>query len=837
MVLTSGWEFERSMTKIKTGQSFGGSMQAWLYPSYIYNLKGDGKHSLIINSHSNSRFFGHTWNNTTKEWENDNSILAGISQIVYPEYRLATAFVYNLRGDDTYICILHHITFRGFYWNGISWIEDSTLITGLPSDISRGTSHCILDGINGKTYLITGLSINSLYRAFYWNGSSWIEDTNLASGLSMGVYGRITGGYNIFNNNKWSVILSSMNGTSYKVFTWEETSWIQDTLNESGLYAYNGNSYLYPTVGYNINEDNKWTLISGVGQTAVLVSFIYNTIETNIIPQHTNISVTKVLAVTFSINISYPISWDHKIKYSINSDMSDPLWSDLFIDYYNVSLKVDFLNPNTTYYCEAYTFVPWNETYYAKSPQFTITTLQSITPLNVSPGTNIQDALEMLPLEGGTLQLLDGIHEINYVILLNKNNIHINGSSNTNTEVRIVGDFANNTLFGMHKTYPGAFEDWASRIMLDNISYSNFKVTSTITIGKNIFGIIYAKNISIDNIIDLTTIPEINFVYSLGASSGNPETTGLKAENVSVINCYSEYGGATWFITTNILIDNCIFKHEHIDINRNNSNIYITNCQIYSTHYNYGIRGHGGNHVYILNNILQSGSQWGIWIDGLNDTHIEGNYFRGFSVGGVVLQPQGPRIYTMIKNNIFDSCNAALYTTEYSYGHEDLNSDVYFYNNTVINCKNGINMTSLWIQVNAINNIIINSTEYGIRYVNTTVPSLMNYNNVWNNILGNYLGKTADATDTSINPLFADISTKDFHLKSQYGRYDSATKTFINDTVTSSCISAGDPTFDNSKSYWYLTQPIIELGVYGNTSESSNNQCPTPICNINMTQV
>lgn len=73
----------------------------------------------------------------------------------------------------------------------------------------------------------------------------------------------------------------------------------------------------------------------------------------------------------------------------------------------------------------------------------------------------------------------------------------------------------------------------------------------------------------------------------------------------------------------------------------------------------------------------------------------------------------------------------------------------------------------------------------------------------------------------SADPLFADIDHSDFHLKSEYGRWDGTTWV-TTDGVTSPCIDAGDP----QDLYANETSPNgfrINMGAYGNTAEASRS--------------
>ena len=69
----------------------------------------------------------------------------------------------------------------------------------------------------------------------------------------------------------------------------------------------------------------------------------------------------------------------------------------------------------------------------------------------------------------------------------------------------------------------------------------------------------------------------------------------------------------------------------------------------------------------------------------------------------------------------------------------------------------------------------------------------------------------------------------DYHLKSQAGRWDTATKTWVQDEVTSPCIDAGDPNtpvgfepFPNGGR--------INMGAYGGTAEASKSYFGKPTC-------
>jgi len=72
------------------------------------------------------------------------------------------------------------------------------------------------------------------------------------------------------------------------------------------------------------------------------------------------------------------------------------------------------------------------------------------------------------------------------------------------------------------------------------------------------------------------------------------------------------------------------------------------------------------------------------------------------------------------------------------------------------------------------------------------------------------------------DPLFADLINGDYHLKSQAGRWDTKSQSWVQDDVTSPCIDAGDPSFPVGDE----PQPnggCINMGAYGGIAEASKS--------------
>jgi len=134
------------------------------------------------------------------------------------------------------------------------------------------------------------------------------------------------------------------------------------------------------------------------------------------------------------------------------------------------------------------------------------------------------------------------------------------------------------------------------------------------------------------------------------------------------------------------------------------------------------------------------------------------------------------------------------------------------------------------------NNIII--VDGGSRYAiyAASLPTASDYNDLYvaNGAYAGYYNSVArtnltdwkvatgkDTNSLSADPLFADVTGGDYHLKSKDGRYVSD-GIWTNDTASSPCIDAGDT---NSA---YSLEPApngsrINLGVYGNTEQASRS--------------
>jgi len=174
------------------------------------------------------------------------------------------------------------------------------------------------------------------------------------------------------------------------------------------------------------------------------------------------------------------------------------------------------------------------------------------------------------------------------------------------------------------------------------------------------------------------------------------------------------------------------------------------------------------------------------------DVEIHHNIF--YKIGGtttnpairVLWNPENVKVY----NNVFANCaNALGFET---YGSLDFRNNIFYDNNAIIRTSDSADAQNCIFEYN-------------------------DFFPTWSGM---------SATDISLEPLFVDPTNHDFHLKSQYGRWNPITESWVTDSVTSPCIDAGDPTSDYSNE----PQPNggrINMGAYGNTTEASKSLSAT----------
>ncbi|WP_135610699.1 right-handed parallel beta-helix repeat-containing protein [Methanococcoides sp. AM1] len=198
--------------------------------------------------------------------------------------------------------------------------------------------------------------------------------------------------------------------------------------------------------------------------------------------------------------------------------------------------------------------------------------------------------------------------------------------------------------------------------------------------------------------------------------------------------------------------------------------------------------------------------------------------------GGIVEKSETTGNYihhNLIYNSIGDDGNGGGISV---YGYEDVAIE----SNTIVNgdgdgisTKEYFGSTSTTgFTITATNNIIsgmdyYNGRGYGINNIESGKHTIISdYNNIYDNELGNYNNVVEGAHDIHLNPDFYDMSNGNYHLKSTYGTWTGTSWELM--ATHSSCIDAGHI----SSSYSNEPDPNgnrINIGRYGNTVEASKS--------------
>ena len=210
------------------------------------------------------------------------------------------------------------------------------------------------------------------------------------------------------------------------------------------------------------------------------------------------------------------------------------------------------------------------------------------------------------------------------------------------------------------------------------------------------------------------------------------------------------------------------------------------------------------------------------------------NVIRGSDDHGIVLRDKSSPI---VMNNVISNCSSAGIAVENS-------CTALLVNNTIVNCPRGLRLFDLgrwgppyrlnpgggtatvinciiWDCAQAMTLADTSNTQVTDRGSHVTV-SYCDIKGGRNSISvsGTYSTVTWGQGNINIDPRFADPGNRDYHLKSQAGRWDPKSESWIEDNVSSPCIDAGDPNSDWAAELWPHGKRI-NMGAYGGTPQAS----------------
>lgn len=261
------------------------SVRAGIYASYptldldgtfCYNCTGTGYWEFIIGTFS-GYFAGYYYNDSADQWQTDGGFSGAGSNIVnglLSGSRVNAELMYNFTGDGTYRLFTTGTGVNTvYYWNGTSWVSDSSLVEGDLLDIDWLSTGFNVTG-DGTWKMIASRFTNDNALAYYWNGSKWLNDSQLMCGICDGgatnQCGEQKGGYipnliymgGITGEDRWSFV--SRNNSATIIKTWNGTCWVNDLDDENVL---TGIVYgVSPMdISYAFNVTGTGTLIALIG--------------------------------------------------------------------------------------------------------------------------------------------------------------------------------------------------------------------------------------------------------------------------------------------------------------------------------------------------------------------------------------------------------------------------------------------------------------------------------------------------------------------------------------------------------------------------------------------
>jgi parallel beta-helix repeat protein len=224
---------------------------------------------------------------------------------------------------------------------------------------------------------------------------------------------------------------------------------------------------------------------------------------------------------------------------------------------------------------------------------------------------------------------------------------------------------------------------------------------------------------------------------------------------------------------------------------------------------------------------------------------IIGNVIAGCDDHGVVLRDKG---YPIMINNLIYNCSNAGIAVENS-------CHALLVNNTIVNCGRGLRLFDLgrWGPPYRLNpgggtatvvNCVIWDCPRPVTLADSSNTQIedrgshitIKYSDIEGgqeaiSVSGSHSTVTWGQGNIDTDPQFAAINSGDYHLKSQAGRWDATSASWVKDDLTSPCIDSGDPMSPIGREL-FPNGGIINMGAYGGTNEASKSFFGDSVCEI-----
>ncbi|MCK4625273.1 MAG: right-handed parallel beta-helix repeat-containing protein [Phycisphaerae bacterium] len=458
--------------------------------------------------------------------------------------------------------------------------------------------------------------------------------------------------------------------------------------------------------------------------------------------------------------------------------------------------------------------------------------------VQVKPGESIQKAIDSLPPEGGIVELAEGTHEVT-------NEKYPPGTFQSfykkarPVKYSIIIKRSNVTICGTHKSVVRHHDKSAvcflipdleatdPKLYVENTTFRGFATASTYAKKdreRNCFiSASHVKNFTVED------IHGGSYAHRLVCVGGAQGHRRLNHEVYLRNNLMEHCGPVVCFCKDLYVINNTVKDNPGIwslNTDRDIFNMHVIGNHV--THNRVHACAHldGAIFAEFRDNVLIGSATWGLRLNHHGRNYIIANN----TISGMrSRQPAGIQCFvrstlenvTIVNNLIYNVKGDGILAT-LMHHPSDKAKNITIRNNIICNNdSDGIDIQrgeSYGFTV--FNNIIIGNGGYGINRRAGRISS--SHNDIWNNKQGNYNQCAAGTGDFSKDPLFADPSKGDFHLRSKSGRWDTKAKKWVKDGVTSPCIDAGDPKSECGNE----PKPDggrVNMGAYGNTPEASKS--------------
>ena len=184
-------------------------------------LSGGGSEWYLLDADESGGLYGFKWSDTT--WQSDSAITSGLpsfgsysSPEVFEKDNVTYLFVGNLTST-----IIH-----GYNWDSPSWQANSTIVSGLTGFLANQAEISVVFEFDDAWYAIIGMTASPPFYGYEWNGSAWISNSTIISGLPTGFKFFPTA--TVFEiDSTWYLIHEDMTG-AHAGYNWTGVAWQAD---------------------------------------------------------------------------------------------------------------------------------------------------------------------------------------------------------------------------------------------------------------------------------------------------------------------------------------------------------------------------------------------------------------------------------------------------------------------------------------------------------------------------------------------------------------------------------------------------------------------------------